>query len=83
METKKSRIESIGQNGNDGLHYRTINHYDGWDYGVFAFKHEYDLFQFNVGKYLHRHKKKNGRDDLVKARNYLDKYIELYYGKEL
>ena len=74
LKTNGDYVELVG---------KKLTHYDGWDYGEFAYKHNYDLFQFNIGKYLHRHKKKNGKDDLIKARNYLDKYIELYYGKEL
>ena len=71
----------------DGIPVKTPSkvpsHYNGWDYGDFAFKQNYDLFQFNIGKYIDRHKKKNGKEDLIKAKDYLDKYIELYYGKEL
>lgn len=85
FDDKVSRIDIIASNGNDGLHYTPLSepttcHYNGWAYGEFAFEHGYDLFQFNIGKYLHRHKKKDGIKDLVKARDYLDKYIELNYG---
>lgn len=31
----------------------------------------------NAFKYLYRHKRKNGLEDILKARWYLDKYIEL------
>lgn len=33
----------------------------------------------NVVKYLTRHKKKNGKEDLLKARAYLDKLIQSEY----
>ena len=36
----------------------------------------------NVIKYVVRHKKKNGRRDLLKARHYIDLLIELEYGKD-
>lgn len=57
-----------------GDHYKTgsgIQHWDlvdmfGWDY-----------FQGQVIKYLMRWKKKNGVQDLEKAKHYLEKYIEL------
>lgn len=35
----------------------------------------------NVIKYVCRHKRKNGKEDLLKARHYIDLLIELYYGK--
>ena len=31
----------------------------------------------NAMKYLYRHKKKNGREDIAKAKWYLEKYLEL------
>lgn len=36
----------------------------------------------NIIKYVSRWKKKNGVEDLQKARWYLDKLIEKYYNKE-
>lgn len=35
----------------------------------------------NVIKYVCRHKRKNGKEDLLKARHYIDLLIELYYGE--
>lgn len=35
----------------------------------------------NVIKYVCRHKRKNGKEDLLKARHYIDLLIELHYGK--
>ena len=34
----------------------------------------------NVIKYVTRHASKNGREDLLKARHYIDLMLELYYG---
>lgn len=55
------------------------DHYQGsdvqhWDY---AWGHDFDFFQYVITKYVERHKRKNGLEDLRKARHYLDKYIEL------
>lgn len=36
-----------------------------------------DYFQAQITKYVERWKKKNGVEDLRKARHFLDKYIEL------
>jgi hypothetical protein len=69
-------------NANDrqvgGDHYQghVLQHWDlvqiyGWDY-----------FQGQITKYLMRWRKKNGIEDLEKARHYLDKYIELERAKE-
>lgn len=33
----------------------------------------------NIIKYVCRHKRKNGKEDLLKARHYIDLLIELYY----
>jgi Protein of unknwon function (DUF3310) len=61
-----------------GDHYKghLLQHWDlvqiyGWDY-----------FQGQITKYLMRWRKKNGIEDLEKARHYLDKYIELERAKE-
>ena len=45
-----------------------------WD---FAWENGYDQFQYCITKYVHRHKQKNGLEDLRKAQHHLDKYIEL------
>lgn len=36
----------------------------------------------NAFKYLYRHKKKNGIEDIKKCKWYLDKYIELFENKQ-
>lgn len=60
-----------------GNHYRTeIQH---WDW---ASANELDYFQGCITKYVARHKKKNGLEDLLKAQHFLFKYIEQEYGVE-
>lgn len=36
----------------------------------------------NAFKYLYRHKRKNGIEDVKKAKWYINKYIELFEGSE-
>ena len=43
--------------------------------------HDMDYFQGNVIKYVTRFRKKNGIEDLKKARWYLNKLIEIYEHK--
>lgn len=56
-----------------GSHYKgaAIEHWD------IVAQHELDYFQGQITKYVMRWRKKNGVQDLEKARHFLDKYIEL------
>lgn len=55
-----------------GEHYKgAIQH---WDYALLALENRY--LEGNVTKYVARHRKKNGAQDLEKAQHYLDKLIE-------
>ncbi len=45
-----------------------------WDY---AHSNNLDFFEGNIVKYITRWKEKNGIEDLKKAKQYLDKLIEL------
>lgn len=66
--TSKANEIQIG-----GTHYQTggLEH---WDIvNIF----QLDYFQGNITKYVFRHKKKNGIQDLKKAQHYLQKYIEI------
>lgn len=58
-----------------GDHYRKVENMQPWDI-IDAYK--LDFYSGNVLKYLLRHKHKNGKEDLMKARHYLDKMIEDY-----
>lgn len=40
-----------------------------------------DYFEGNVIKYITRHRRKNGKQDLEKAKHYIDLLIELEYNK--
>jgi hypothetical protein len=56
-----------------GTHYAesSIQHWD------FVWSNDLDYFQGQITKYVTRWKKKNGIEDLHKARHFLQKYIEL------
>lgn len=56
-----------------GDHYRTASS-QHWDRVA---ELGLDYFQGQITKYVERWKKKNGVQDLEKARHFLDKYIEL------
>lgn len=61
-----------------GSHYKTEGLPEHWDLvNLFG----WDYFQGQITKYLMRWRKKNGLEDLEKARHYLDKYIEVERGK--
>lgn len=45
----------------------------------FAMANELNLCQANVVKYIVRHKDKGGKEDLLKARHYIDLLIEYEY----
>lgn len=55
-----------------GKHYEAGHQH--WD---IVHEHQLDYFQGQITKYVMRWKKKNGVQDLEKARHFLDKYIEL------
>lgn len=55
-----------------GSHYKAKTQH--WD---IVAEHDLDYFQGQITKYVMRWKKKNGLQDLEKARHFLDKYIEL------
>jgi hypothetical protein len=50
-----------------------------WDY---IYDHDLDFFEGNIVKYVSRWKDKNGKKDLLKAKQYLDKLIELVETQE-
>jgi Protein of unknwon function (DUF3310) len=58
-----------------GDHYKTPGYEEHWDR---VFRLKLDYFQAAITKYVERCWKKNGLEDLRKARHFLDKYIELH-----
>src|SRR6187549_2849903 len=62
-----------------GSHYQGEYTQQHWDY---AWERQFDPFQYVITKYVERHKKKNGLEDLRKAQHYLAKYIELLEEQE-
>ena len=62
-----------------GSHYQTTvtgTNLQHWD---ICWQLEYDQFQYCITKYVDRHKRKNGKEDLLKALHHLEKYIEVAY----
>lgn len=67
-------------------HYETgINgsHYDLPIQPIdYAMVNKLDACQFSVVKYITRFRRKNGKEDLLKARYFIDKLIKDEYGEE-
>ena len=61
-----------------GTHYATDTGMQHWDYVALALDGRY--FEGNITKYVARWRKKNGRQDLEKAKHYIDLLIELEGG---
>ena len=58
--------------------YNSPIHYNrDWSIGTFITKQNLNFYEGNVVKYVCRHNKKNGLDDLMKAKHYLDQLILL------
>jgi hypothetical protein len=57
------------------------NHYNNdWKIGEFLYEQQVPFFEACIIKYVLRYRKKEGRKDLLKAKDYLDKLLELYEG---
>jgi hypothetical protein len=59
------------QEGGDHYQNGGVQHWD------FTWEHDYDQFEYAITKYVSRFHLKNGMEDLMKAKHYLDKYMEL------
>lgn len=62
----------------DGNHYQT--EIQPWD---FIEANKLTFIEGNIVKYVSRHRKKNGVRDLMKAKHYLEKLIEIEQSKSL
>ena len=74
---KKLKVKAPNENQIGGNHYKdtTIQVWDAiHDWGL-------GYFSGNVIKYVARHQKKNGLEDLKKARHYIDKLIAVWEAK--
>lgn len=67
-------------------HYKTGVNGEHYDLPIqpidYAMANKLDACQFSVVKYVTRFRKKNGKEDLLKAKFFIDKLIELEYGEE-
>ena len=52
------------------------NHYSGWDVGDFIVRQKLDFEEGSIVKYICRYKKKDGLQDLEKAKDYICRLIE-------
>lgn len=67
------KVEQVG-----GDHYQTVGkEIMHWDYAA-----KLPYLEGMATKYIDRHQKKGGREDLLKARSYIDKMLELYYPRQ-
>lgn len=48
----------------------------------YIWKNNLNFFQGNIIKYTTRYQNKGGKEDLLKARHYIDMLIEFEYGSE-
>lgn len=48
----------------------------------FIVKNDLGFIEGNILKYVLRHREKNGKQDLLKARHYIDLLLEYEYGSE-
>lgn len=63
-----------------GDHYRKHDAMQHWDYAVAK---KFDMFQYQITKYVERWRDKNGTQDLEKALHFLEKYIEVEKARRL
>ena len=75
IDLEESRKESSKSKTHHPKHYN--QGIEMWEY---AHSHGLDFFEGNIVKYITRWKNKNGIEDLYKAKQYLDKLIELKNG---
>ncbi len=61
---------------------RPAHYQNNWDVARFADNRKYDLYQFNILKYVDRHERKDGKKALLKALDYLQEYINVRYPEE-
>lgn len=71
-DAKKANTRQVG-----GSHYG-LSQFQHWDMVVLF---DLDYFQSQITKYVMRHKKKHGIQDLEKAQHFLEKYIEVLRNK--
>lgn len=84
----EQRMDVIGQNGNEGLHYPSsaLNVQVGGDHYkklkiqpmTYSMKNGLDACQHTAIKYITRFREKDGIKDLEKAKHCIDMLIEFY-----
>lgn len=80
METVKSLVETTGEANQrqiGGVHYK-LQAIEPWDYIV---ANELPFLEGSIIKYVSRHRRKGGVEDLEKAKHFLEKLIEVEKAK--
>ena len=81
-----NRLDIIARNGNNGEHYLQTEQVGGDHYQMkiqpitFIMQNNLSYCVGNIVKYICRYQKKNGKEDLLKARQYIDFILENEYG---
>lgn len=74
-EVKEGSAWDVQEGGN---HYKDL----AIQPAQYALANKLDYVQGNIVKYVTRHASKNGKEDLLKAKHYIDLMIEHYYGEK-
>lgn len=82
-DTAVSRIDIIGQNGNEGSHYDKPEYYGENDPFKYSLDNDLGPLEHTAVKYITRHKQKNGVKDIDKAINTLIRLKKEVYGEPM
>lgn len=63
-----------------GNHYNDETRLQPWE---IINKNDYNFYEGNALKYLDRHRRKNGAEDIRKAIHYLEAILEFEYGEKV
>lgn len=78
IEVGEEKEESAWDVQEGGSHYKDLVIQPA----QYALANKLDYAQGNIVKYVTRHASKNGKEDLLKAKHYIDLMIEHYYGEK-
>jgi hypothetical protein len=71
---------SVLEKQEGGDHYNNADRLQPWQ---IINANGYDFYEGNALKYLDRHRRKNGADDIRKAIHYLEAILEFEYGQKV
>lgn len=76
MELEEEQKRKVFKQQTGGDHYQRL----AITPVEYAMANGLDACEFSVVKYVSRHRQKNGKEDLLKARDFIDMLIEFEYG---